>query len=144
MLCQKTIAIASSRRLEESLSSGEPADESVQACFGNETLRAVFLGEIARETRGLSEDTVTCLFDETATLNFPNIFLEGDSGPVAVAWANAIALCLSDEEVLRISGTLSGNQRPDVEQLRCAMLLGLQPIPVNSQLSSEVSEMYDR
>ena len=131
-------------KLEEFIASNDLGDVILQACIGEETLRAVILGETARQVGGLSDDTVSCLFDETASLDFPDMVFGDEIGPGVAVVMQATALCLSDEDLLQLEGFDSGDQRPNVEQLRCAMLLNPQPIAVNGQPDPKVAELFEK
>ena len=89
------------KNLVEFIASGDPGDEIFQACLGQDTARAVMLGQMAREAGGLSDQTVSCLFDETRSLDSRCLVFRREIGPELGVFMQATALCLSDKELLQ-------------------------------------------
>ena len=127
-------------KLEEFIASGDPGDEIFQACLGEETVRAVMLGQMAREAGGLSDETVSCLFDETRSVDLGSLVFRREIGPELGAFIQAMALCLSDEELVRSQGF--GSEDLNAEQLRCFLSSNSEAMAIFGQQSPEVAEMF--
>ncbi len=129
-------------QLEEFIANLDPENEIWRACLGEKTVRAVTLGQLAREAGGLSDESVKCLLEETGSVDFRSMIFGDEIGPrLGSLITQAAALCFSDEELLR--GFDFFDQNLNAEQLRCFFTSNLGDVATFGQPSPEVTELLN-
>ena len=131
-------------KLEEFIASEDPGHEIFQACLGEETVRAVMFGQMAREAGGFSDQTVSCLLDETRSLDLGSLVSWREIGPELGVFMQATALCLSDEELLQSQRFGSEDLILNAEQLRCLVSSNAEAMAMFGELSPEVAELSSK
>ena len=130
-------------QLEEFVASLDPENEIWRACLGEETVRAVTLGQMAKGAGGLSDESVKCLLEETGSVDFRSLIFEDGIGQrFGSLITQAAALCFSDEEFLRGFGFF--DQNLNAEQLRCFFSSDLEVVATFGQTSPEVTELHNK
>jgi len=137
--------VLGAENLEEFIARNNPREVILQECVGAETIRLVTLGQMAREAGGLNDGTVTCLLEETESLNFRKLIFQDEVGPEFGELIQSYALCLSDEELLQVMGFASGDRNLNAAQLRC--ILSANPRAVFGMIerpSPQFAELFDK
>ncbi len=130
-------------QLEDVIANLDPENEILRACLGENTVREVTLGQMARGAGGLSEESVKCLLEETGSVDFRSLIFGEEIGPkFGSLITQAAALCFSDEELLRAFDFF--DQKLNAEQLRCFFSSDLEVVATFGQTSPEVTELLNR
>ncbi len=131
-------------KLEAFIASEDPGDEILLTCLGEETVRAMTLGQMAREAGGLSDETVNCLLDEAGSLDLRSLVFGDEIGPEFGVFMQATTLCLSDEELVRLMGFGPEDQGMTAEQLRCLLSSDPEAIAMLGQQRPEIAEVFNK
>jgi hypothetical protein len=130
--------------LEELIASTGPNNETMRACLSEETVRAVTLGQIAREAGGLSDETVKCLFDEAASVDFKGLMFGDKVGPEFGILMRALGLCLSDQELVQSHSFGSEEPALNAQQLRCLFTSDPEFLATLGEPGPEVVELLSK
>ena len=130
--------------LEALIRENNPDVTILEACLGEETVRAVVLGQSARQAGGLGDGTVDCLFHETNSIDFRRMSFGDGIGPGHGTYAQATVLCLSDEELIRLYGAGLGDETLNVERIHCLMLSDMGGVATNGQPNPEIVALLDK
>ena len=101
---ERVLAMLESNLGNERLTTSEA--EALDNCLSDETVRAVFIGQISREAGTLSDDTIVCIGEQIGGMSAAGIFLEEPAADVVISSLKGI-FCLNSEERAAVSESTS-------------------------------------
>ncbi|MBN4064336.1 hypothetical protein JYU04_01220 [Dehalococcoides mccartyi] len=98
----RVFAMLESELGDERLTDTEAA--ALDACLSDETVRAVFIGQLAREAGGLSDATIVCIGEQVGGMAAAGLFVEEPAADVIISSLKGV-FCLDHDEREAISNS---------------------------------------
>ncbi|MBT4943042.1 MAG: hypothetical protein HON31_03420, partial [Chloroflexi bacterium] len=91
----RMIALMSSSLRGERLTVAEA--NALDNCFSEDTVNAIFIGQLSREAGGLSDDTIVCIGEQIGGMSAAGLFLEEPAADVIISSLKGV-FCLANDE----------------------------------------------
>jgi hypothetical protein len=96
------LAVLESNSGDDKLTESEAA--ALDGCLSDETVRAVFIGQLSREAGTLSDATIICIGEQIGGMSAAGLFLDEPAADVIISSLKGV-FCLSHEEREAISAS---------------------------------------
>jgi hypothetical protein len=101
---ERVLAMLEGELGSQRLTAAEAA--AVDACLSDETVQAVFVGQLAREAGTLSDDTIVCIGEQIGGMSAAGLFLEEPATDVVISSLKGV-FCLTHDERSAVSSSAS-------------------------------------
>lgn len=98
----RVLAVLESNSGDDKLTESEAA--ALDGCLSDETVRAVFIGQLSREAGTLSDATIICIGEQIGGMSAAGLFLDEPAADVIISSLKGV-FCLSHEEREAISAS---------------------------------------
>jgi hypothetical protein len=97
--------------------------DALDGCLSNETVQAVFIGQLSKDAGTLSDDTVACITDKTRGMSAAGLFMEQPATDSVISSLQGI-FCLNHDERAALSTSASNygfSEFGGIDSLECVV-----------------------
>ena len=138
----RMIALMSSSLGGERLTVAEA--NALDNCFSEDTVNAIFIGQLSREAGGLSDDTIVCIGEQIGGMSAAGLFLEEPAADVIISSLKGV-FCLANDERARILASEAAygfSELGGIDALEC-VVNGAGPTGLTDLAGLYSAEEYD-
>jgi len=138
----RVIAMMSSSLGDDRLTVAEA--NALDNCLSEDTVNAIFIGQLSREAGGLSDDTIVCIGEQIGGMSAAGLFLEEPAADVIISSLKGV-FCLASDERARISASEAAygfGELGGIDALEC-VVNGVGPTGLTDLVDVFSGEEYD-
>lgn len=118
--------------------------DALDACLSDETVQAVFVGQLTLEAGTLSDDTIVCIGEQIGGMSAAGLFLEEPAADVVISGLKGI-FCLNHDEREAISASASSYRYGElggIDAIEC-VVNGVGPTGLEDLMGIATADAYD-